>query len=540
LPAWRRLTLWLAGLALGASGCPAAGPGAVTAGGPDPHTILQAQGPASLYEVRRSVELQGLEARVYALLAAAATGAGRSVPTTDEAACKAARQIARGLLPSGPPPSPLVEFAMRSEGLVDPPPHLIVASALEGRERELLDQLATRLERILRQGSYLRAGIGVQTPQRIPDERRLVIALLESRVRFRALPRELRLGQRASLSFDVLSSHSPVRLIWAEPSGRIVSGPPAAPRHYSRELTCSERGVYQIEVTGDGQFGAEVLANFPVYCDQAAPRDVQYGAAPVVLGSESSLEREVFELTNKVRQAAGLPLFRNNDAVALVARSHSQDMRDAGFVGHVSPRTGSPADRLRRAKIVHLVARENVARAYSPAEALSELQKSPAHKANLMATDVDELGVGVMVDRSGASPVLLVTQNFIRSGTAYDASAGPGPAYRVVDQRRKTGGLPPLQRELELEKLAARYLQRALGLGGGAADPKAADAELSASLRTLGNRFQQVEGVLVKVSVVEGLAQASDLGKRGPTHIGIGVASHDGQAAIFLLLATPR
>jgi uncharacterized protein YkwD len=534
-----RLTLGLAALAVAVSGCPAAGPKAV--GGPDPRTTLQSQLPASRYEVRRTVELQGLEARVYALIAAAATRAGRSVPATDEAACQAARQIARGLLPSGPPPSPLVEFAMRSEGLVDPPPHLIVASAVEGRERELLDQLASRLERILQQGVYLRVGLGVQVPVRIPDERRLVIALLESRVRFQPLPRELRLGERASLSFAVLSAHRPVRLIWAEPGGRIVSGPPGSdPKLYATELTCLERGTYQIEVTGDGPFGSEVLANFPVYCDQPAPRDVKYGAAPIVLGSERSLEREVFELTNKVRQAAGLPIFRANDAVALVARGHSQDMRDEGFVGHVSPRTGSPADRLRRARIVHLVARENVARAYSPAEALTELQKSPAHKANLMATDVDELGVGVVVDRSGASPVLLVTQNFIRGGTAFDASAGPGPAYRVVDRRRSGAGLPPLRREPELEKLAARYLERALGLAGSAPDPKAADSELSASLRKLGNRFQQVEGVLVKVSVLEGLAQASDLGKRGPTHVGIGVATHEGQAAIFLLLATPR
>src|SRR5512135_3656843 len=58
------------------------------------------------------------------------------------------------------------------------------------------------------------------------------------------------------------------------------------------------------------------------------------------------LERQMAERLNADRKAQGKPALRYDDRLASVARSHSADMRDHGFLDHVSPTTGTPENRL--------------------------------------------------------------------------------------------------------------------------------------------------------------------------------------------------
>ena len=182
-------------LVLLGAGCPAASPVV-----PDPRprpvapagdVVLRALSPAASYELRAPAVQEGLEARLYALVVAAATGQGKPAPETDQGAAGAARDICRGLLVDAPPPAALVDFALRANGLVDPPPHLIIAGVPGGSEAPLLEQLGPRLTQILGGATFTRVGIAVATPQRTPGQKRLVVALFDGRIRFRPLPRFL-------------------------------------------------------------------------------------------------------------------------------------------------------------------------------------------------------------------------------------------------------------------------------------------------------------------------------------------------------------
>ena len=117
-------------------------------------------------------------------------------------------------------------------------------------------------------------------------------------------------------------------------------------------------------------------------------------------------ERLVFDLANAVRQREGLPLFRWDERVAAVARSHSEDMRQNDFFSHVSPATGGPGDRLSRHGIRWRSCAENIALCPDAVTAHEAWLDSPGHRVNLLSETFTYLGVGV-ADR-------YYTQNFVR------------------------------------------------------------------------------------------------------------------------------
>jgi len=295
--------------------------------------------------------------------------------------------------------------------------------------------------------------------------------------------------------------------------------------------------VYQVEITGEGRFGVEVLANFPIYCNRAPPASVAYRSAPVAgAAAVDVLERDVVRRTNAIRRGRGLRPLRSQASLTVVARAHSEDMRGAGFVGHVSPTTGSPSDRLQKAGVVHLVVRENVARAYSTEEALEQLMNSPAHRVNILSTDVTAIGAGVAVETSGQTPVLLVTQLFLAPGRPYDPATARGDVLKIIRSARGKVGLSPLKVDAALDRLADRYVETMIADAG---EPTRADAALTPALARLGT-FQQVAGVKVIVSVIDALQGAEEIKRARYTHLGIGVGRLKEQILIFLLFGTAR
>jgi uncharacterized protein YkwD len=101
--------------------------------------------------------------------------------------------------------------------------------------------------------------------------------------------------------------------------------------------------------------------------------------------------------------------------LAAVARAHCQDMIDHDFVGHVSPRTGSAADRLHHAGLEPELVMENVGRFYSADQAESGFLGSPGHRGNLLDPRATRIGVGVVFgpEVTGTRP-LFVTQLLIK------------------------------------------------------------------------------------------------------------------------------
>lgn len=459
---------------------------------------------------------------------------GRAPLSTDLEAQRAAAEICRGLPAKGAPPAALVEFALRAHGLTDPPPHLVVGGVSTGDD--VPTTLASKIEGLLARRPYRRVGLGRCAPPRSSGAGRLVVALYEDRVRVDPVPRRIRLGASARLRARVAESHRDVALVVANPRGKVQKRP--LENHAGvlvGAVPCAERGVYRVEMTGVGRHGAEVLANFPVYCGQRPPVEVRYVAALPTSYRSEALEGRLFALTNAFRQRRGLPALSVHTKLAAVARQHCEDMRGAGFVGHRSASTGSPGDRVRRAGIVALVVRENVARAYSVEEALEQLATSPAHLENLTSRDVTHVGIGVVVDRRASVPALLITQNFIRPAMPFRLEGARVDLLRRVQGQRKKSGLAALRQSKVLGRLASRYLALEGGQGR-----KAADSWLSQELRRLGRRYRQVGGVMLKARALEVMSQAADWRRAEARDVGIAFARRGDVIVLFALLATPR
>lgn len=150
------------------------------------------------------------------------------------------------------------------------------------------------------------------------------------------------------------------------------------------------------------------------------------------------IEAETHTAVNNVRAARGVPPLRFDDELASIARDHSRDMAERGFVGHSTPTGTSVGDRYERhgydcrvsvsGANRYVTAGENIAQLYHglPSkrsdgrtvryDSASELahgavwgwMHSEGHRENLLRGAWRREGIGVVV--SGHR--VFITQNF--------------------------------------------------------------------------------------------------------------------------------
>jgi len=125
-----------------------------------------------------------------------------------------------------------------------------------------------------------------------------------------------------------------------------------------------------------------------------------------------SFENEVVRLVNIERARASLPPLTQNWEVSRVARFKSQDFINRNYFAHNSPTYGTPFQMLRSFGIQFSAAGENIARGQrTPAEVVTSWMNSPGHRANILSTSFNQIGVGAARDARGT---LFWTQMFIR------------------------------------------------------------------------------------------------------------------------------
>ncbi|OEH93951.1 hypothetical protein BFG57_10660 [Bacillus solimangrovi] len=123
---------------------------------------------------------------------------------------------------------------------------------------------------------------------------------------------------------------------------------------------------------------------------------------------EDGNERQVFEITNILRNRYNLPSLLWDEEIAKTAVHHSKDMKINDYFSHTSPTNGDLAKRLMMENIVYLSAGENIAAKYTdaPAVVIGWLN-SESHRESLLHSDFTHLGVGVYEQ--------YYTQNFIQT-----------------------------------------------------------------------------------------------------------------------------
>jgi len=109
----------------------------------------------------------------------------------------------------------------------------------------------------------------------------------------------------------------------------------------------------------------------------------------------NSNELDIFYLTNKEREKAGVtPLAYDTDN-GEVARAKSQDMHDKEYFAHESPTYGSPFDMMDKFNVHYKSAGENIAAGFkTPEETVSGWMNSETHKENILREEFNRMGVG--------------------------------------------------------------------------------------------------------------------------------------------------
>ncbi len=124
------------------------------------------------------------------------------------------------------------------------------------------------------------------------------------------------------------------------------------------------------------------------------------------LAVDQSAQRQIFDITNVIRETYGLNPLTLNASASQVALGHSKDMFQNKYVAHVSPIFGTVMNRYKLAGISYGYLSENIAYgSFDGIEAVYSWLHSDGHRNNLLSPNGKSIGIGVTKN--------YYTQNFI-------------------------------------------------------------------------------------------------------------------------------
>jgi len=538
------------------AGCPKGGPQQVGAqpswrtgsgtpkvGAPiGPVTFAPSSEPALRYnEPLQAPPKTALGDAVVAAVRDAAGAAGTTVPVADARLFRACAELAEVVPEEGVIGYSLVEFALHRNGIVEPSPHLLVVWGDIDSPELIVEQLKPRLAEILTDGATARVGIG--SAKRLADGTGAVVfALQASAVSTTPIPRALPAGGSFTLNAVVDARYKDPEVFVTYDSGN-TERLPLKHGHaggFTSEVRCgSHKGRQQVEITAADVSGSTVLANFPMWCGTQPPAsltvDPSMDDAPAATTAEA--EKRLIAMGNRDRQTAGLHALQWDERVANVSRAHSEEMRRTRNVAHISPTTGSAADRVRAAKIKTAVVLENVARAYGVGEAHQGLMNSPGHRANITSHTATHVGMGaVFGEEVSGRREIFITQVFTRVPPKVD----PAKAADLVFQR--INSVRPVGNNARLAAIAQR-LADALATGK---TREQAYPLVKRDVDGLGSLYGRVGSVITAAADLDSVDGTSLVGDQKMNDVGIGIAqgAHpeigDGAVWIVVLLGTKR
>ena len=463
----------------------------------------------------------------------AAKQVGHAVPIADPRLFAVANDLAPVATEDGPIPYALVEFALRHNGLIEPSPHIILIWGPLDSGDLIADQLRKRLPQIFESTQISRVGVGSQARGKTGV---ILLILQPSFIETEPIPRSIAAGKSFDFEARILSPYRNPEVFVTYENGKVVQ-PKAATGQGGRigaRISCDgHKGAQQIEITAVDVGGSAVLANFPVWCGEEPPTTATIiptnsGGA---VASVAEAERQMFALVNRDRDAAKLPLLVMDAALSDIARGHSDEMHRTGDVAHVSPTTGSAADRVKAGGVTTALVLENVARAYGVSEAQEGLMNSPGHRANILSQDATHLGIGITLgDNATGQRELFVTQVFTRVPPKIDSS------QVQKDLTADIKAASTLAPDADLTAIAQAF---AKDIASGRSNEDAAKRS-AGGLDKLSQRFRRVTTIVNPVSDISTFPIDAVNKDKGMTHYGVGLVqgNHEmiGEGAIFVVV----
>lgn len=271
-------------------------------------------------------------------------------------------------------------------------------------------------------------------------------------LRIEPIPRFFEPGERVTLRGEIDPRFDFSHVYLTKPDGTVEER-----RMTSRALdyatTLHAAGKYRVEVVGDGPSGPVVIANVPLFVGVAERSLERKPAAPV---SPGQAEARIFELLNLARNAARLRPVAPDDELRQVALGHSKDMAEHHFFSHVSPSTGQPADRVKRAGVLVTESAENIAQAPTAEDVHDGLMESPGHRAAMLDPRFTHVGIAAIMNEDRG---LTVTMLFGRRPDPTDLPRGEAELEAALFAIRAGRGLPRPEVDLIYRTAARRGLQ---------------------------------------------------------------------------------
>lgn len=430
----------------------------------------------------------------------------------------------------------LIEFAMQRQGIIEPSPHLVIISGDMNDAGPIVKELREGLAQTLRSGNFKRVGIGTATRG---DQDLILLAFQESNLQTRPIAREIPTGGSTTLEGVFADGFTEPHIYHTTEAGQVLRLDVAriGAKGFRARFECGARiGKQQLEITAEDRSGSTVLANFPVWCGSKAPLSLRVttGTEDPTPTSREEAEERMFGLVNADRARHGLPPLALDRRLTEISRLHSDEMLRTGQVAHVSPTTGSAADRVKAGGVRTSVVLENVARAYGVAEAERGLMNSPGHRANILSDEVTHTGIGITLgeDVSGRKE-LLVTQVFMRVPKTIVLDKVRGQAIARIQSAKAMTSSGDLQN-------IAQAFAAELAKGASTSD---ASKRANKSLDQNAGGFSRVSTLVTTVSDIASFDPSGSLGDARVQHFGVGIAqgSHavmgDGAIYIVVLLA---
>jgi uncharacterized protein YkwD len=345
------------------------------------------------------------------------------------------------IVSQGNAPTPdVVQFFARHLGLVEPVP--AVAFVTYTDSETVMASLAEQVTDLLGRDTFTHVGVAT-LPH--PDGHLAVLVMTHRGLELTAVERTRATGALL-LSGTLIGELQNPEVVLLHPDGHTQRAPAGAGPRFQVRLLLPSTGVYSVEVLARGSAGITVLANFPVYVDEAVPTRLAISAADSPgIASAEDVQQALVERIAEERVRAGAPPLELHAGLAAVAEAHCRDMVTGGFVGHDSPTTGTPAMRITAAGLASGLMLENVGRGYSASELHSGLMDSPGHRANIVDARVTHLGIAVVAVQDGDRTAFLVTQIFTQMTARVDTASAPAQLVQAINEGRRARRAGPVE-----------------------------------------------------------------------------------------------
>jgi len=136
----------------------------------------------------------------------------------------------------------------------------------------------------------------------------------------------------------------------------------------------------------------------------ASPTEVSAAAPASAAGGTRDITSSLVQLTNAERSNAGKPALRAASGLMDAAQLHAEQMARLGRLDHVlsGAQYPRPEDRLAAAGYQWSSYAENIAMGQSTAAAaMDSWMHSSGHRANILSTNITEIGIGFARDSAG-------------------------------------------------------------------------------------------------------------------------------------------